>query len=142
MHILKPGLVMTDGYKGQGQLLLTEASLFAFRSNAGATQVGGQVGGLLGALIGHLIDSRKARGRSPEHMNAPEIQELPPSVQKSLRGSTLLASMPLAGLSARCTKLGFIFDANGQPRLSYSGFFHKKKILSFLHDRRVVTANA
>jgi hypothetical protein len=142
MHLLKPGLVKMGGYKGQGQLLLTETSLFAFRSNAGATRIGGQVGGLLGALIGHLIDSRKARSRSPEHLDDPEIQGLAPSVQKSLRGATLLVKMPLTRLAAKSTKLGFVFESEGVPSLSYSGYFHKKAILEFLHNRSVATTDA
>jgi hypothetical protein len=140
MYILKPGLVKVADYKGPGQLLLTEASLFAFRTNARATQIGGQVGGLVGALIGRFIDSRKARGKQPEHMNDIEIRALEPSEQESLRGSTILVKMPLAGLSAKRTKLGFTFEFKGQPRLSYSGYFHKKSIFGFLEERRILTA--
>jgi hypothetical protein len=139
MHMLKPGLVKADGYKGPGKLLLTETSLFAFGSNAGATRVGGQFGGLLGALIGHLIDSRRARHKSPAHLDDPEIRGLDSSVQKSLRGASLLAQMRLASLSAKCTKMGFEFEADGQPSVSYSGRFHKKTILGFLHERHVAT---
>jgi hypothetical protein len=95
---------------------------------------------VLGALIGHLIDSRKTQSKWPEHISDPEIQALAPSDQKSLRGSTLLVKIPFAGLSAKCTRLGFTFDSNGQPSLSYSGFVHKKKILGFLQERRILTA--
>ena len=53
MHLLKPGLVKTDGYEGAGQLLLTEESLLVFRSHANTTQIGA-LGGVLGVLIGVL----------------------------------------------------------------------------------------
>jgi hypothetical protein len=139
MHILKPGLVKTDGYKGAGQLLLTETSLFAFGSSANAARFGGQVGGLLGALIGHLIDSQCARHKPAAHLDDPEIRELDSSVKKALRGATLLAKMPLANLSAKCTMMGFEFEADAQPSVSYSGRFHKKSILGFLHQQRVAT---
>ena len=48
---------------------------------------------------------------SPEHINDPEIRELPPSVQKSLRGLTLLAKTPLESLSATRTRMGFLFES-------------------------------
>ena len=93
-------------------------------------------------MIGRFIDSRKAPGKSPEHLNDPAIQGLAPSVQKSLRGSILLVKMPVAGLRAKGTRLGFIFQAEGQPSLSYSGLFHRRSILAFLRERHVATMDA
>lgn len=141
MYVLKPGLIKTSTYSGQGQLLLTEASLFAFRSDARATQVGGAVGGLFGALIGHLIDSQKAGRRKSEDLDDVEMQTLPPAVLKSLRCCTLLVKTPLAVLSVKRTILGFTFEAAGATPVKYSGLIHKKSLRRFLEEHGVAIIN-
>jgi hypothetical protein len=102
----------------------------------------GALGGMLGILIMNLVDSRKSRGQTPEYLSDPEIQAIASSVQKPLSSSMLLAKMPLAGLTAEYARLGFVFQTEGRPALSYSGVVHKKNLLSFLHQRHVTVSDA
>ena len=70
----------------------------------------------------------------------PNVPRMDEPTKKALLKTTLLAKIPLGpSISVTCTRLGFVFDAPDQERITYSGLIHKKKILTFLRDLKIPT---
>jgi len=133
-YLVVDGNVNNGKDKGQGQLLFTRTSVFAFRANNKAMMTGGAMGGLIGSLIGHFVDKQLAKKQTPsEHMEDPEIQRLGESVRKRIDRASLLTKFPLdRSLNVTRTKLGFTFARGDETPMIYQGLFHKHKIIEFL----------
>jgi hypothetical protein len=132
--LLVDGNVNFGKDKGQGQLLFTRTSVFAFRAKNQAAMAGGAMGGLVGALIGHFIDKKRAQKQPPpDHMADFEIRGLDESTRKKIERASLLVKLPLGNaLNIERTRLGFKFSEGSEPSVVYQGLFHKDKITAFL----------
>lgn len=133
-YLLTDGNVNIGKDKGHGKILLTQASLFAFRSEMNSARMGGVAGGLVGALIGYFVDKQRAKRRAPPvHLDDREIEGLGEAVAKKISQATLLAKVPLdRALKIERTRLGFQFTPDGGTPIVYQGFLHKDKITAFL----------
>ena len=120
--------------KGHGQLLITRANLFVFRTEMNSAMVGGVAGGLVGALIGYFIDKQRAKKRAPPvHLDDPEVHALGDKVTKKIATARMLAKVPLnSNLKIERTRLGFQFTPAGETPIIYQGLMHKNKIIAFL----------
>ena len=138
LHLLKPGLVdVGKGYR-QGQILLTENSLFALKSGAGGHFL--LHFGLVGALVGLLIESIPPPGQmSP--LNDAEVQSLSSAAQRAVRGTELLVKIPFAGMSVTNTRMGFLFSGAAST-VNYAGYFRKKGIRRFLEAQGVAVKDS
>jgi hypothetical protein len=138
MHLITNGRIKIGSDAVNGQLLLTDHSIFVLESAAGASSAGGAVGGLVGYLIGRFFDRRKAKRQPPEHLQDPEIAGLGDKVRDGLLTTKLLAKLPLdRNLHINPTRLGFDFTVSGQAPISYAGWAYKKKILRFFEDHGI-----
>jgi len=138
MHLITDGLVHVGNDKGHGRLVLTGTSIFALRSNAGATMAGGALGGLIGALIGMFLDKKRAEKAPPTFVDGPELSCLTEKERKSLLTTGLLAKLPIDGsLSVKRTGMGFDFVSNSGEPVIYKGKIHQKKIAKFLEEHGV-----
>lgn len=143
MHIITPGRVKVGSNAMNGQLLLTDNSIFVLKSVTGASSTGGAVGGLVGYFIGRFFDRRKAKRQPPEHLQDPEIAGLGDRVRDGLLTTKLLMKLPLdRNLHIKPTRLGFAFTPAGQASVSYAGWAHKKKILRFFADHGIHVDNS
>jgi len=122
------GNVKVERSKGHGQLLFTQESIFAFRTNRALLLFG-----VLGYFLGSLILKAKS---APPHLEDPEIRGLESSVQKKVSGVSLLAKLSLHKLEVKRTRWGFNFS-DGNVLVEYQGLMHKNKISDFLAARGV-----
>lgn len=107
MHLITHGRIKVNGSAVNGQLLLTDRSLFVLDSGTAASSTGGAVGGLLGYFIGRYFERRKAKKQPPAHLQDPEIASLGAKVQDSLLTTRLLAKLPVDGtLEIKPTRFG------------------------------------
>jgi hypothetical protein len=132
-YLLVSGNVKLGKDKGQGQLLLTRSTLFAFRVKQSAVTMTAVHFGLLGGLIAHFIEKQRAKKRTPpEHLRDPEIEGLGPELANKINRGSLLAKLPLnKSLKIERTKMGFQFSSAGEL-VVYQGFMSKGKITDFL----------
>ncbi len=133
-NLIVDGNVNYGKNKGQGQLLLTRTTVFAFRANNHAAMAGGAAGGMIGALIGHFIDKHRAKKQPPpEHLDDPEVQQLDESVLKKFARSSLLVKYPIdASLHVERTMMGVKLSRGNETPTIYQGLIHKSKINAFL----------
>jgi membrane protein YqaA with SNARE-associated domain len=135
MHLITPGRIKIDSKAKNGQLLLTDQSIFVLESAATGSSTGGALGGLVGYFIGRYFDRRKAKRNLPEHLQDLEIAGLEDKVRDGLLTTKLIVKLPLnQSLQIKPTRLGFQFTAAGQPCVTYAGWVHKKKLLRFFAD--------
>ena len=132
-YLLVSGNLNIEKNKGQGQLLLTRSSVFAFRVKQSAVTMTAVHFGLLGGLIAHFIEKQRAKSRTPpDHLRDPEIESLGPELANKINRGSLLAKLPLKEeLKIERTKMGFQFSGAGEV-VVYQGFMSKGKITDFL----------
>ncbi len=133
-YLLVDGNVNIGKNKGQGKLLLTRTSLFAFRAKENAALMLAVHGGLVGALIGYFINKRRAKSRAAADQPLdPEIEGLGEAVAKKANTLSVLTKVPLdAELNIERTRFGFLFTKPGEMPIVYQGLMHKNKIVYFL----------
>jgi hypothetical protein len=137
-HIVKPGLVTVDSYRGTGKLLITQQHVYALAEDNSAGMTGGMIGGAVGALIGSSIDSIRKRGAEPEFFSDPDLKFLEESTKKYLLKTALLAKLCLSGSTCvRPTFSGFEFIRDGKVSLKWGGLIHKNKVRKFLEANGV-----
>lgn len=141
MHLIAAGLVRLGEYKGYGQLLFTETSLYVLYPNEEANKsmkAGGYILGLLGVLIGVFIDRRRAKKAPPNFLDDSELSCLTEKEKKSLLTTELLAKVSLDGsLTVKRAGTGFDFFHDDGVTVVYRGILHCKKIAKFLEEHGV-----
>ncbi len=141
MHLIAAGSVRLGEYKGYGQLLFTEKSLYVLCPNEEANKsikAGGAIGGLLGVLIGGFIDRRRAQEVPHNFLDDPELSCLTEKEKKSLLTTELLAKVSLDGLlTVKRAGTGFDFFHENGVMVVYREILHRKKIAKFLEEHGV-----